>query len=715
MMQKMERRAFLAAAPAPLLARMPVLSAPLSRQGLTAFLTARVDAMAKQWDAKRDAIRTAAGLEARNRDVRSKVREMLGPLPPPAPLRAEITGILQRDGYRIEKLLLESRPGLWVTANVYVPPGPGPFPAVLSPCGHYELARMHPDYQLAYIDLALQGLIVLAYDPPGQGERRNYWNRTLGANEEGLRSVDDHSMAGHLLLLLGDSLTGYMVQDGLRAIDYLLMRPDVDARKIACAGHSGGGTLTMFLACVDERLACAVINEGGTAHRWPVTLRSDGSPPVPDAEQNLFPAAVYGIDTCDMHAAIAPRPLLALIEEYAEPFNRSAAHIRARYELLNAGARFETAEAKARHAWTAKLRLATADWCSRWFLGRPGPAAEPGRQPEPPAILHVTPEGSLREAGKGETLFAHIAARAAAIDDARLLPITRPDLAAFQKDLRKRLPRLLRIDLPSAPARFRVAASAQEEGLFVESCEIDSEPGVVLDAIAYRPNSGAVRPRPVLLVATRGRTQVEPAARALAAAGFPVLCLNPRGIAWQQPAAAVKPYGHLFDTTTGQAYLAWSLDQDLFGMRVFDVLSAAAAAPGLLKTRAPLSVCAWGDAVPWVLCAAALEPGLSKVVCREGLVSWRALLSSDRYSHGAGVFVRGIFPHWDLPQFAGALAPRRLVVSSPVGALRQPVSTSDHLSWTRSAYACCGAQDRFLTPPEAVDQPFPARLSRWLT
>lgn len=707
----LSRRSFLAAAPGVLLARDAFAS--VTRRSLTGWLVARVDEKARQWDERREAITTAAAQEARNQEVRRLVRDMLGPMPPASAVRVERTGTLERDGYRVEKLLLESLPDLWGPANLYVPVGAGPFPAVLSPCGHYEVSRMHPDYQLAYIGLALAGFVVLAYDPPGQGERRHYWNRALNANEEGLRSVDEHSMAGHLLLLLGESLTGYMVRDGMRGIDYLLTRPDVDPRRIVCAGHSGGGTLTMFLACADERIACAVINEGGTAHHWPVTLLKNGAPPVPDAEQNLFPAAIYGVDTCDMHAAVAPRPLLALIENYSEPFDHTAAHVRARYELLNAAGRFETAEAQARHAWTPKLRLATTDFCSRWLLGKPGPAAEAGRQPEQHSDLYVTPEGSLRDAGKGTTLFSRIARQAADIDGLRPMPRTRQELSAFRNDLRRRLPGLLRIELPDARPDTRVLSSRKQRELLIDTCEIDLGAGMVLEVMAYRPNRR--RAQPVVLVSALGRSEAEPSAELLAAAGHPVLCVNPRGIAWEQPAAPPqKPYAHLFSETTGQAYLAWSLDEELFGMRVLDILSSAAAAPALLHAKGPLALCAFGDAAPWALCAALLESRFHSVVCHEGLVSWRALLDADRYAHGAGVFVRGIFSHCDLPQIAGALAPRRLILSSPSGAMRTLASSPSALAWTTAAYACSGASGRLLVVSNPTDEPLPARLLRWL-
>ena len=208
--------------------------------------------------------------------------------------------------------------------------------------------------------------------PIGQGERRQYSDP--GSTAAGLGDpVFEHSMPGQVLLLMAQDLTHYRIWDGMRAIDYLLTRPEVDGNRIGCAGHSGGGTMTMFISALDERVKCAVVNEGGTGHRWPVRINGADRVGPSDVEQNLFPAATYGIDRCDLHVAIAPRPLLALIEEYSPDFNAAAEHIRLRYEQLGAADRFATAEANDPHAYTVKLRLATTDWFSRWFYGRPGP------------------------------------------------------------------------------------------------------------------------------------------------------------------------------------------------------------------------------------------------------------------------------------------------------------------------------------------------------
>jgi dienelactone hydrolase len=260
-----------------------------------------------------------------------------------------------------------------VTGNLYVPKsGKGHLPAIIAPCGHYPLAQMVPQYQFAYLNLVHNGFVVLAYDPIGQGERRQYWNPYNDITEVG-DAVFEHSMPGQLLLLLGESLSQYRISDGMRAIDYLLTRPEVDSERIGCAGHSGGGTLTLFLSALDERVRCSVIHEGGTGNRWPVHVEPFSALDIPDIEQNLFPAAIYGIDNADLHTAIAPRPLLASIEHSSAGFEAATGRIRRGYRQLNATANFTTVQADDPHAWTFKLRIATADWFSRWFYGRPGP------------------------------------------------------------------------------------------------------------------------------------------------------------------------------------------------------------------------------------------------------------------------------------------------------------------------------------------------------
>src|SRR5262249_12257493 len=143
---------------------------------LADHIAGRLNALAAKWDAERARIRTADDLRARNRFVHQKLIEMLGGFPQRTALDPVVVRTLQRQGYRIENVMYQSRPNFWVTANLYIPEGDGPFPAVLSPCGHYQLARMEPEYQFAYLNLVQSGFVVLAFDPIGQGERRQYWD-----------------------------------------------------------------------------------------------------------------------------------------------------------------------------------------------------------------------------------------------------------------------------------------------------------------------------------------------------------------------------------------------------------------------------------------------------------------------------------------------------------------------------------------------------------
>lgn len=319
-----------------------------------------------------------------------------------------------------------------------------------------------------------------------------------------LRSAEEHSLAGHLLLLIGENLTAHMVRDGMCAIDYLLSRPEVDQQRIGCAGHSGGGTLSMFLACADERIRCVAINEGGTYQRWPVVRKPDGGLPISDAEQNLFPAAVDGVDICDMHIAIAPRPLLVTIEQYAPAFDKTAAHIRSRYELLGFAERFATAEARARRAWTAKLRADTVRRFSRWLLGRPA-VVETAEAPEPPEVLYATPGGK----GMGQTLLTYVKRKADA-------------LPARRRVTRETVRQLLRIERrPKRRARSRLRKV------------------YFLDEAAPDPSRYAD----------------------LTKAGIEVTPVVVREIE-----RASKP--HLFDRETALQYMAWYADCCLFGMRV---------------------------------------------------------------------------------------------------------------------------------------------------
>jgi cephalosporin-C deacetylase-like acetyl esterase len=691
---------------------------------LAGYFANRLNRLAAEWDGKRNRIRTPADREARNRFVRQKFTEVIGGFPERTPLGPVTVKVIERPGYRIENVMFQSRPQFWVTGNLYVPTsGSGRFPAIISPCGHYPLARMVPQYQFAYLNLVKNGFVVFAYDPIGQGERRQYWNPETNVTEVG-GPTDEHSMPGQLLLLFGESLAEYRIWDGMRAIDYLMTRPEVDSARIGCAGHSGGGTLTMFISALDERVKCAVIHEGGTRNRWPVHFPPYSQIGPSDVEQNLFPSAIYGLDNTDIHIAIAPRPLLASSEEATEPFESAAKQVRAGYAQLGAADKFATVVSDDPHSWTYKLRLATSDWFSRAFYGRPGPKSEPEFTLERPQDLYCTPNGSVRYSHRGETIWTRISAKQATVPPPMQPPSGHDEIQAYCAGMQKGIREALRFRKSDQPLSPRSVATVPRKGYRVEKMEFLSEPGIYIPAWVFVPERKQSDSRTILYFNEAGMEQdgLEFASEEasgmklgvlarLAQLGHLVVAADVRGIGETRPrhtGGGGGEFRQLFDVDTAFSYMAWHMNESLFGMRVQDVLRTvdyALSRPD--GDKQAVSVIGKDMAALCVLHAAALDSRISAAVCERGLVSYRSLLSTDRYLHGADIFILDVLNHFDLPQVAAAIAGRRLVVLSPVDAMKQPVSSAaaeESYRWTKAVYSNIGAPDQFQTAEHVSDQ-----------
>jgi cephalosporin-C deacetylase-like acetyl esterase len=662
---------------------------------LLAFLSRRLNGLAEKWDAERARIHSAADIEARNRFVRDKFREMVHGFPERNPLAPVIVAKHERADYRVENVMFQSRPNFMVTGNLYIPTqGTGPFPGVISPCGHYPLSRMEPEYQAVYINMVKAGFVVLAYDPIGQGERRQYWNPQTNQTEVASSSTYEHSMPGQVLLMMGEDLTHYRIWDGMRAIDYLESRPEVDKSRIACAGHSGGGTLTLFISALDDRVKCAVVNEGGTAHRWPIDIRPGSRVGPSDVEQNLFPAAVHGIDLCDLHVAIAPRPLMAMIEDYNPRFDRAAEHIRTRYQQLGVPEKFATEQATDPHAWTPKLRIAATNWLSRWMYGRPGPTSEPDFDTERPEMLFCTPNGSLRYSQQGDSIFSIILKKQA----------TLPPSARVTTSEVKELLHYRKYDGSLDP---RVKVTTPRKGYSIEKLEFLSEPGIAIPTWVFIPEPRRQTYPAVLFVNEAGK-QADGMEfglyERLARSGNLVVSVDVRGIGETRPAhesssSRLNEFSHLFDVETAMAYMAWFMDESLFGMRVQDVVRSV----DYLLSRSDVAKDNWkvtgkGAGALWALYAAILDPRIQDCTCERALISYASLARADRYLHNASVFVRDVLQHFDLPQLAAAMAPRRLSLVSPVDAMKSRVDAAAARNIYKDAidaYRSAGADGRF--------------------
>jgi dienelactone hydrolase len=356
---------------------------------------------------RKAALKTKADAEAYLRTVRDKIRTCFGPLPEKTPLNARVTGVVERDTYRIEKIIFESRPGFLVTSNLYLPKNRTlPLPGVIGSCGHSTTGKAGDTYQAFAQGLARQGYIVLIFDPIGQGERLQYADEQLKPRR-GV-GVEEHNYAGNQQVLVGETFAAWRAWDGIRALDYLLTRPEVDRRHIGVTGNSGGGTLTTWLCGLEQRWTMAAPG------CFVTTLRRNLENELPqDMEQYVPRALALGLDHDDFIAALAPKPVILLSKErdYFDVRGTEEAYQRLKrlYTLLGAEQNIALHTGPTYHGYSQENREAMYRWFNR-VTGVSNATTEPPIVLEKDATLWCTPRGQVAELNS-RTVFSFTAAK----------------------------------------------------------------------------------------------------------------------------------------------------------------------------------------------------------------------------------------------------------------------------------------------------------------
>lgn len=437
-------------------------------------------------DRARDEIRTTVALRERQAFMREKLIESIGGLPSSDhPLHPRITGSIECDGYRIDKVIFESRPSTYVTGSLYVPDGlEQPTPAVLFVCGHADTAKQYPRYQHVCQRLVAQRLIVLAIDPVGQGERLSYWETDSGKPRIG-PGTQEHDYAGSQCLPLGDGLARYFLHDAMRAVDYLCSLPEVDSRRIGVTGNSGGGLQTSMLMLCEPRIAAAA---PGTFIMNRETYMYAGQ--AQDAEQVWRGMTMLGFDHEDLVLAMAPRPVLVLAATSdffpIEGTRRTVARTRRFWEMFGVESMPGLAEDRSVHQYSPPLAEAAAAFFARHLLGRDEP------QPEVPTLLFEQDELNCTASGQVRGDFPD--ARSVYEENVDRLAAIERGHAAMSDDERKQLALAWLKDRVcgerSAPElNPRHLTLPETEGLAVESYIWWSQEGIFNHGFVFRDPS----------------------------------------------------------------------------------------------------------------------------------------------------------------------------------------------------------------------------------
>ncbi len=260
--------------------------------------------------AKRAVPTSRAAFEVERTRRRAELMRGLGldPLPPRTPLNARVTGVLQRQGYRIEKVVFESRPRFYVTAHVYVPDSAGKHPVIVDVNGHWAHKKGEDRVQLRSAFQALRGYLAIAIDSPGHSfEGNNLIER---------RAEGEHN--DWFLVQGGTNATGNYVWDAMRALDYMATRPDADMSRVGLTGASGGGLATLYAFAADDRYTAAV----------PVVyMASMELAPDNGCLCNHVPATLQIGDRSDVIAIQAPKPVLLMGAENDGEFPADATRL----------------------------------------------------------------------------------------------------------------------------------------------------------------------------------------------------------------------------------------------------------------------------------------------------------------------------------------------------------------------------------------------------
>ncbi|MFW6159084.1 MAG: alpha/beta hydrolase, partial [Planctomycetota bacterium] len=402
--------------------------------------------------------------------VRRDLAGLLGEFPDRSPLRPCVVGKIERRDLVVEKVLLESRPRYYVTANLYIPRHkPLPAPGVLVACGHSATGKASSGNHRSGMGLALKGYVALVYDPTGQGERSECYNPKTRRHIVH-REVPQHHYTGKPLFLSGLTLAGWRTWDGIRCIDYLVGRDEVDASRLGVMGCSGGGAMTMLISCVDERVtACAPSHPGGSMENTHLRGRRP-----PDRR---------------LYSLLAPRPCRVIVGDASgeEPGHRRKVELmRPFYEACGCPERLEFVLVDGGHDLRLPKRAASYEWLGRW-LGPddPGPDEPPFRRVSRKRLFCTETGQVLGSLSRARTMQQIHAARVRKLAPTRRVAKTPGALATQLNALRRRVEQRVGFQRTDGEPDVRTPGVTRADGAAVERLTFESEPGLPVPAVLF--------------------------------------------------------------------------------------------------------------------------------------------------------------------------------------------------------------------------------------
>lgn len=602
----------------------------------------------------KDSLMSPEDLKMHNAFMREKLIRALGGLPEnTGALNDRITGIVQCEGCRIEKVVFEARPKVYVTANVYVPDAVSSSRgAVLFLCGHHDSAKHAEVYQKVCRYIAKTGLIVMAADPTGQGERSDYYERSIGSPTIRCGSTE-HDYVGNQCWFLGKGLARYFIHDAMRAIDYLCSRKDVDPGRIGVTGSSGGGMQTGLMMVCDPRIAAAAPAAFITSRES--YMLAGGAQ---DCEQIWPGMTALGFDHEDILISMAPRPVLVLAakSDYfpVEGTRNTVKRAERFWEMYGDGSAISLFEEDSVHMYSDRMAKAAADFFASHFSEFGGTVNNFDTAPIEASMLRCTASGQVMgEFDDAITIYDE--------NLSVLLDIEAQRKTAGKEEYRERALQWLHEKVFSrrnpCDLNPRFYSKWQVEELSVQGTFWWSRKGIINYSMLFKNCRLVSDKLPVTIAVWDGGTNCIQKhlkwIRDTCNSKRAVLVLDTSGVGKlsPNPLNGYEPqenYGTVYKLAND---LMW-LGDSIVALRIYDVIRALdmiGAWPGIDENDIRFYAC--GSQGIYARLAAVLDKRAGEVDVRDGLDSFAGLVRARYYdSYGiANIILPGVLEYFDIP------------------------------------------------------------------
>jgi len=682
---------------------LQVLDEPADRM-MEVYMTRIVDNQFLARDKLLASLQTPEDWKGHINKIRDFMVQATGPFPDRTPLNARITGRIEHEDYRVEKILFESRPDFYVSGNLYLPKAvKGPRPAVLNVIGHYPNGKTAEHVQRRSISQAKKGFVAFTIDGLGQGERQifeyssGFKKRPLASNMPG----GVHKTIGLQAFLSGTHSFNLMAWDTIRAIDYLVSRPEVKIDEIAITGTSGGGMMSTYILPFEERIKVAIPACNPNTYSYHVHLPS-GS----DHENVFFGCFAEGIDMRgDPLFTHAPKPLLinATSDDHINPPRGTwelDSWVNKAYAALGAPQKFKTSMLDGPHGYRKEQREVANAWMLEWMGGDAADYLEEEFPIEKEENLWCAPRGDVYQLPNSrephELIVEYTQNHKPSWDKIK----TSRDLSKLQTILKPLLKKVLAIDFPAAPVIFDTHPARIVDNKKLIPVTLRPEQGIVLPGILIEsaaPYSNPKKEDPnkihriwqrkaesrfdawteskksyttgpiILYLNDEGKQAIihETAlVDTLLKKGFRILAIDLRGTG---------------ETAPGRESWHWDylIGKPIFGQRVKDICSSVRWIQQPERMASEVYIWANGVSSLEATFAATQSDGISGMILENPLISFESAVATRLPEYGDEILLPNILELFDLPQIFQSLAPLKVTLINPLLGDKSPATKSD--------------------------------------